>query len=86
MTPAMEIAHAVHSGAECMSTGSSVSRARTAIDKENPITIALLRASIPFEALEGAEAVRLSGVSVAFILLVSVDECGDTRMVVGVRK
>jgi len=86
MTPAIASAHTAHSGKESISSGAKVIMAMRTIDRDRPITIALLRASIPVGVLVGSVAVERLEVSVLFIVSVSVGARSNSRMVLGTTK
>jgi len=86
MTPVIAAAHTAHSATEFIRSGANVIMAMRTIDKDRPITIALLRASIPAGVLVGSVAGERLEVSVLFIVSVSVSERSNTRMVLGATK
>jgi len=81
MTPVIASAHVAHSGADSISSGASVSSPRTAIDRDRPITMALLRAMLVVEALGGTIEFGCFDASAVFILQISADMKSNTRMV-----
>jgi len=81
MTPVIASTHTAHRAAEFMSSGKKVIRAETVIDKSRPVTIALLRASIVGDVPGSCVDVGYFGASVVFMLVVSVRERQNTRVV-----
>jgi len=71
MTPAIASAHTAHNGTESISSGANVIMAMRTIDRDRPITIALLRASIPAGVTIDSVDIGVFGASAVFIHQVS---------------